>query len=294
MKQYNHHLVFNIQHYSLHDGSGIRTILFLKGCPLRCRWCCNPESQHPHAELFYTPDKCIGENECGDCRRVCPAQAITFADGKAEIDRALCTNCLNCAGICPSQAMTVQGKEYTVRELADLVERDSVFYRSGNGGLTVSGGEPLMHGEFLVSLLREAQSRYIDTAIETCGYAPYENLYEAAKYLDQILFDVKSMDEEKHRMFTGQSNQVILDNLTRLCEDFPDLPKKVRTPVVPGFNDTKADIQAIREFLRDKPNVTHEPLKYHSFGRGKYRSLGRGYPMGDAALREEQFRLLTE
>ena len=151
-----------------------------------------------------------------------------------------------------------------------------------------------MHGEFLVSLLREAQSRYIDTAIETCGYAPYENLYEAAKHLDQILFDVKSMDEEKHRAFTGQSNQVILDNLTRLCEDFPDLPKKVRTPVIPGFNDTKADIRAIREFLRDKPNVTHEPLKYHSFGKGKYRSLGRGYPMGDAALREEQFRLLTE
>lgn len=284
-------LVFNIQHYSLHDGSGIRTILFLKGCPLRCRWCCNPESQKREREIFYLSDKCIGRTECGMCVSACPSKAISFDDarGAARIEFARCTDCLNCAGACPSGAIAIQGTSYSVKQLVDIVERDSVFYQSGNGGMTVSGGEPLSHIDFLEALLVEARKRYINTAIETCGCVSYASLRRTAKHLDQILFDIKSMDSHKHRAYTGQGNEQILDNFTRLCEEFPDLPKKVRTPVVPGFNDTTEDIRAIREFLKDKPNVTYEPLKYHSFGKGKYGALGRDYPMGDVSLTDEEF-----
>ena len=162
-------LVFHIQHYSLHDGSGIRTIVFLKGCPLRCRWCCNPESQNPNKEIFYLVDKCINQKECGLCASVCPESAISFADfsSKASISFSACSECLKCAGVCPSKAITVQGESYSVKELVDLAERDSVFYQSGEGGLTVSGGEPLSHIDFLEALLTEAQNRYINTAIET-------------------------------------------------------------------------------------------------------------------------------
>jgi pyruvate formate lyase activating enzyme len=302
MQQYNIRkksetdLVFNVQHYSLHDGSGIRTIVFLKGCPLRCRWCCNPESQKREREIFYQKDKCIQCEECGVCASVCPQSAISFSgeQGKADIAFSSCIHCLKCAKVCPSKAISVQGESYSVKQLVDLVERDSVFYKGGNGGLTVSGGEPLSHIDFLEALLQEAQRRYLDTAIETCGCAPYESLRRAAKHLNQILFDIKSMDSQKHKEYTGYGNEQILENFTRLCAEFPDLPKKVRTPVVPGFNDTEEDIRAIRQFAAGKPNVTYEPLKYHSFGKGKYTALGREYPMGDASLSEERFRAITE
>lgn len=288
-------LVFNIQHYSLHDGSGIRTILFLKGCPLRCRWCCNPESQRWEREIFYQSDKCITQAECGACAAVCPEEVISFPSppAKAEIQFSACVNCLKCASVCPSKAITVQGESYSVKELIDLVERDSVFYRGSKGGLTVSGGEPLSHIDFLEGLLTEAHRRYLHTAIETCGCAPYGSLRRAARHLDQILFDIKSMDSQKHREYTGQGNEQILENFLRLCDEFPQLPKKVRTPVVPGFNDTPEDIRAIRDWLGNRPNVTYEPLKYHSFGKGKYLALGRDYPMGAAALSEEAFQRIT-
>ncbi len=289
-------LVFNIQHYSLHDGSGIRTILFLKGCPLRCRWCCNPESQKREREIFYLSDKCIGLTECGVCAQACPSKAISFdsAQGAAHIRFASCTGCLRCAKVCPSGAIAIQGDAYSVKQLVDIVERDSVFYQNGNGGMTVSGGEPLSHIDFLEALLAEAHRRYIHTAIETCGCAPYASVRRAAQHLDQILFDIKSMDTYKHRAYTGRGNEQILENFARLCAEFPDLPKRVRTPVVPGFNDTAEDIRAIREFLKDKPNVTYEPLKYHSFGKGKYSALGRDYPMGDVSLSDKEFRRIIE
>lgn len=287
--------IFNIQHYSLHDGPGIRTIVFLKGCPMHCRWCCNPESQKYYPEVSYVDNKCIGFVECGYCQKVCPENAITFLEeGKAVLSHDKCSGCLNCVSYCPSKALKQEGKKYTISEILDIVERDMVFYGHGDGGLTVSGGEPLTHVEFLSELLREAKKRRIHTAIETCGNADYAALYEAAKYLDYILFDVKSMNGEKHKEYTGCGNERILNNFTRLCKDYPLLPKKVRTPVIPGFNDTVGEIEKIREFLADKPNVEYETLPYHSFGKGKYKALGREYEMGDAKLSDEMLKYIQK
>lgn len=283
--------VFNIQHYSLHDGPGIRTVIFLKGCPMRCRWCCNPESQRYEQEISYLADKCIGLSECGFCKRELPADGVSFASGKAELDMEKCRLCLRCADVCPSKAIKLEGKEYTVRQLIDIAERDAAFYKDG-GGITVSGGEPLTHGDFLIGLLKEAKRRHITTAVETCGYAEYSVLHDAAGYLDDIMFDIKSMNEQKHIEYTGRSNSVILDNFARLCADFPHLRKRVRTPLIPTFNDTEEDIFAITAFLKGKENITYELLPYHCFGRGKYKTLGREYPMGDLKLDMEKFEKL--
>lgn len=276
--------IFNIQRYSLHDGPGIRTTVFLKGCPMRCIWCCNPESMKSEPEISYVSNKCIGFAACGFCVRSCPAGAITCSnENKAVIDRSKCQSCLKCADVCPSKAIRAEGSMYSVEEILGIVERDSIFYGNG-GGLTVSGGEPLMHKRFLVELLKEAKRRRIHTAIETCGFADYEALSEAAGYLDLILFDIKSMDNGKHFEYTGCGVERILENFSRLCEDFPNLPKIVRTPVIPGFNDTVDDIRPILAFLKDKPNVTYQPLPYHRFGEGKYKALGREYKMGRQKL----------
>ena len=282
--------VFNIQPYSLHDGPGIRTIVFLKGCPMRCRWCCNPESQQVEPELSYVANECIGKTECAYCACVCPANAITFARDQgqcAQIDFTKCTQCHRCATVCPAQAITVKGKRYTISEVLEIVEKESVFYRHGEGGLTVSGGEPLSHPEFLTALLKGARERHITTAIETCGNAPYTALQQAAPYLNTILFDIKSMDTVQHKKYTGFGNEQILYNFKRLCKDFPKLPKLVRTPVIPGFNDTPEDIQRILAFLQDKPHVSYQALPYHTFGKGKYAALGRPYPMGNVTLSQE-------
>lgn len=250
---------------------------------MRCKWCCNPESQIATQEISYVQNQCIGEQACGFCRSLCPTQAISF-DGVAAIDFSKCKQCQVCAKVCPAQAIRIEGKQYTISELLNIAERDAVFYGHGNGGLTVSGGEPLSQGEFLIQLLRGAKQRRIHTAIETCGQADYNVLQEAAKYLDYILYDIKSMNTQKHVQYTGWDNTRILSNFEKLCEEYPALPKKVRTPIIPGFNDTVEDIQAILDFLKDKPNTSYEPLPYHSFGRGKYKALGRPYEMGDAAL----------
>jgi len=272
-------IIYNIQHYSLHDGSGIRTVVFFKGCPLRCRWCCNPESQNLFPEISYLQTKCIGIDACGLCRKVCERNAIGISKNNlAVIDRHACDQCLQCASSCPSVAIHTEGKPYTVSEVIDAVEQDAIFYRD-DGGLTISGGEPLMQIDFLIALLTEAKKRKIHTAIETCGFADYNALRRAAELLDYILYDIKSMDNEQHLRYTNQSNERILSNFERLCSDFPKLPKLVRTPIIPDFNNSAKDIEEILAFIEEKPNVSFERLPYHRLGVSKYAALGRKYQL---------------
>ncbi len=287
--------VFNIQRYSVHDGPGIRTIVFLKGCPLACRWCSNPESQKGAPELAYNANKCIGADECGLCRQACPQQSFTAgADGKMALDRQRCAACFRCADVCPAKALHVFGKLMTIDEVLKTVEADGVFYARSGGGLTLSGGEPLSQSVFTVGILKEAKRRRLNTAIETCGLADWEAMSEAAQYLNAIIFDVKCMSADKHERFTGVTNEQILANLTRLCQAYPALPKLVRTPVIPGFNDTEEDIVAIAAFLAGKPAVEYELLGYHRMGQPKYHYLERDYPLGDVKLGEDKLKALRQ
>jgi pyruvate formate lyase activating enzyme len=283
--------VFNIQKYSVHDGPGIRTVVFLKGCPLRCRWCSNPESQTSQPQLVYNRNKCISLENCVRCLEVCTAGALRRGDdGKVDIARDTCTECLLCAKACPSLALNIYGETMTVDQVIQKVEEDSAFYSRSGGGLTLGGGEPLHQAEFAIALLREAHRRRINTAIETCGFCRWEDLLEAAGHLNTVLYDIKSMDAEKHKAFTGVPNELILENFKRLREALPELPIWVRTPIVPGFNDTIEDVRAILEHIRGLPNVCFEALDYHRMGKPKYEYLGLEFPMGDAKLQDDRIK----
>ena len=279
-------LVFNIQKFSVHDGEGIRTLVFLKGCPLSCEWCSNPEGQSYSQELAYNADKCIGVSECDFCRRVCEAGAIRVRDdGKVEIDRKACTNCGACVEACPSRALELFGKYMSVDEVIAVVEEDSGFYARSGGGLTLSGGEPVSQTEFVKKLLLKARSRGIDTALETSGLCNWDDLEEVCRHVNQIFYDIKSVDAEKHKRATGVDNKPILENFRKLCETFPELPLIVRTPVIPGFNDTPEDIKAISDFINEiRDSAKYELLAYHRFGEPKYKQLGKEYPLPDLEL----------
>lgn len=294
-KNYGH--VFNIQHYSVHDGPGIRTIVFLKGCPLRCQWCSNPESQLQHPELGYNPNKCIGLNKCLRCAEVCVYGAIKQDQDekdKISIDRQLCKECLLCTETCPSKALEVFGKKMSVDEIIQAVEKDSAFYARSGGGLTFSGGEPLMQAEFITEVLKVARRRRINTTIETCGHANWSDFAKVCQHLNSLIMDIKCMDSEKHKVFTNVSNELILENFEKVCAEFPKLPILVRTPIVPGFNDTEEDIQAIVDFIDGRPNVRYELLPYHRLGQQKYNYLGKEYPLDDVRLDDETFNRLKK
>jgi pyruvate formate lyase activating enzyme len=257
----NSGIVFNIQKYSVHDGPGIRTVVFLKGCPLRCRWCSNPESQKLQPQVAYNRNKCLTLDHCVRCLEVCTAGAIKAgAENRVQIDRDICTECLLCAQACPARALSVYGETMTVAP------------------------------EFAVALLTEARRRRINTAMESCGFCSWEALEKACGVLDTLLYDVKSMDPEKHRVFTGVSNELILDNLRRAREAFPGLAIWVRTPIVPGFNDSVEDIRPILKHIEAMPDVCFEALDYHRMGKPKYEYLGLEFPMGDRKLDEERIR----
>jgi pyruvate formate lyase activating enzyme len=274
-------LVFNVQKFSLHDGTGIRTLVFLKGCPLACEWCSNPEGQGGSAELVHTRDLCIGLDECDRCLQVCGPGAIRRGDdGKVDIDRSACDDCGECAPACPSRALEMSGRLLSVDEVIREVEEDGSFYARSGGGLTVSGGEPLSQPEFVKRLLITARRRGLNTAIETSGLCSWRSLEEIAPHVDQILYDIKCIDREKHRRDTGVSNERILENFAELRRLFPDVPVVVRTPVIPGFNDSEQEIQAIVDWIEQAGGASsYELLPYHGFGGPKYHKLGRSYPL---------------
>jgi len=279
-------LVFNIQKYSVHDGPGIRTIVFLKGCPLSCRWCSNPESQRREPELAFNAGRCLTFSKCTRCLQACLRGAIIReADDTLRIDRSLCSGCpMNCAEACPSQGLIIYGQERTVDDVLRVVEQDAAFYTRSSGGLTLSGGEPLMQGEFAVALLRDARRRRIKTAVETCGMVPWKTLETAAPYLNYVLYDIKHMDSGAHEEQTGLPNETILDNFQKLAALDPSRPILARTPVIPGFNDSEEAINAIAEFIEPFSNVRYEMLPYHRLGTQKYHFLDRMPPMDDITL----------
>jgi len=273
-------IVFNIQKFSVHDGPGIRTIIFLKGCSLACSWCSNPESQRLSRQLAYNPSKCLTASVCTRCQDVCPHQALSVADdGKMQWDPSVCDQCLICADVCPTHALNIYGYEITVDDALRRVEEDEAFYNRSGGGVTLSGGEPLFQEDFALALLREARKRRIDTCIETCGNVPWAVLEQAAGYLNSVYYDIKCIDKKTHIEHVGVSNELILNNLVRLKEAFPELLVRIRTPVVPGFNDSAEAIESIVDFIRDMPNIDYELLAYHRMGSPKYGYLGRAYPL---------------
>jgi pyruvate formate lyase activating enzyme len=291
----NSGIVFNIQKYSVHDGPGIRTVVFLKGCPLRCRWCSNPESHKLQPQLVYNRNKCLTLEHCVRCLEVCTAGAIKSGEGnRIRIDREVCTECLLCTQACPSLALNVYGESMTVEEVVGKVEEDSAFYSRSGGGLTIGGGEPMHQAAFAGAILKEAKRRRINTAMETCGFCQWEDLRGACGFLDTLLYDVKSMDPEKHRRFTGVPNELVLDNLKRVREAFPALPVWVRTPIVPEFNDSVEDVRAILNHIQGMPNVWFEALDYHRMGKPKYEYLGLEFPMGDQKLDEEKIKRIQK
>ena len=282
--------VFNIQHFSIHDGPGIRTVVFIKGCPLRCKWCANPESQSGLPELGWTKGSCL---HCGSCVSGLKNLDCRFKDGHLFWDASVLPDLQMVYRVCPSEALHVIGKEMSVREVIHEVEKDWQFHLSSGGGVTVSGGEPMMQPQFTWELLKAAGERQIHRTVETCGLATWETFRQVVSETDFLMADVKVMDAELHRKWTGISNERILENLRRARETFPDLRIQIRTPVIPGVNDQREALSEIVDFVNGI-QADYELLKYHQLGLPKYESLNREYPMGDVTLSEERFRELEQ
>jgi pyruvate formate lyase activating enzyme len=271
--------VFNIQRYSIHDGGGIRTLVFLKGCPLRCLWCCNPESQKSEPELGFIESRCVGGDGCGaPCLSACPLKAIRLnAQGKPSIDRKVCDACGKCATACSKDALTVVGREMTVDEVMAEVEKDRAFYRRSGGGVTIGGGEPLAQYDFTAELLKAAQTAYLHTAIETSGHAPWSHLQAVLKHVDLLQFDLKHVNPVKHRELTGQSNELILDNLKKVLSVKSPLDVIVRIPVVPGCNDSAQNVRETAQLVAGLGFKLTELVPYHRLGVAKYGQYGMVY-----------------
>lgn len=262
--------IFNVQKYSVHDGKGIRTIVFFKGCPLRCEWCSNPESQNIYPEIMFTDASCC---QCGSCYRVCETGAIRTDSVKWLKNK--CTLCKKCVEVCPTEARTVAGTYMTVDEVREQVMQDSVFYRTSGGGVTFSGGEPLMQSEFAAELARSLKKDYVRLAIETTGYAPWERAEKVFLLMDEILYDIKHMNSEIHKQLTGVGNEIILANARKAA----GLGKNfiVRVPVIGGKNSDRESIYRIGVFAEKIGAKEVHLLPYHRFGESKYKKIGREY-----------------
>jgi len=269
--------IFDVQRFSIHDGPGIRTTVFLKGCPAHCPWCSNPESQCALPQLSYSHSRCL---RCGRCVSACPEQALSLQADAVAIDRARCIPCDECTRACPSGAVRLVGRITTVAEVLAEVERDRVFYEHSGGGMTVSGGEPLAQPEFTLALLEGARARGLHSAVETAGLAEPETVERVLARTDLILFDIKHIDSDSIRSFAGEDNAVVLDN-ARVAAQL-GVKMIVRVPVIPGFNDQPHQITAIGEFARSLDVSEMHLLPYHGYGAAKYASLGRRYEMLEA------------
>ncbi|MDR1192619.1 MAG: glycyl-radical enzyme activating protein [Peptococcaceae bacterium] len=289
--------IFDIQRFSLHDGRGIRTLVFTKGCPLRCRWCSNPEGLSPARQIMDDHSKCIG---CGACARVCPRGAIRLEAG-FPISRADCDGCGRCAESCPAGAKTICGQLKTVDEILAIAERDRPFYTHSGGGITLGGGEILSQPAFVWEILRRCGQRGVSAAVETSGYGEWDWLARIAGLCEIIHFDIKAIDPIRHKAFTGQDNALILENLRRLdrrLDELSPMPRLIlRLPLVPGYNATEEHVREtaayIRENLRNYQEI--ELLPFHNFGEQKYKKLDMAYELTDRQnTRPEELSRLAE
>lgn len=264
--------IFNIQKFSIHDGPGIRTTVFFKGCPLRCLWCHNPESQNAKSEMLYDRRKCV---LCRTCETVCPTKAIRLENDRMVTDMDKCVFCGKCITYCMYEARDTAGKEYTVDEVLKVVLQDRVFYKQSGGGVTVSGGEPLMQIDFAEELLRRLKEEGIHTAVDTCGAVSFDVLERIAKYTDLFLYDIKLMDDQKHKEYIGVSNKLIIDNLIKLSKIHDNI--NIRMPIIEGINADNSHIKETLDLIKDLNIVKINLLPYHDIAKHKYYKLGRGY-----------------
>jgi pyruvate formate lyase activating enzyme len=289
-------VVFNIQRFSLHDGPGIRTTVFLKGCPLRCGWCSNAESLSSYPEIITRDIKCI---RCGKCVEACTQRAVAVVGDTRIIRWEKCDSCLKCAEVCPSGAIEAAGRRMTVAEVLDRVERDAGFYRRSGGGMTLSGGEPLVQWQFALRVLQEAKKAGLHTALDTTGHTAWEILDEVLNFTDLVLYDVKHPNSARHQEATGVPNERILDNLRKtVAKSGPKV--WIRHPVIPRFNDSEEDLEELCKLVLSlEPSVEKlSLLPYHGYGEAKYAATGRVYPWKGAPTvsdeRLEEFKELVE
>ena len=296
-------LIFNIQRFSIHDGPGIRTTVFLKGCSMKCFWCHNPEGRQQRAEIQYFPEKCIS---CGECVQACPNQAHIIKNNNHIFIRDLCQGAGECVKVCYSEALDLAGKNMSVDEVMDEIMRDSIFYDTSGGGVTLSGGEPVLNNDFSKELLIRCKEEALHTTIETCGNYPWKKLEDLLPLINLVMMDIKHINPEKHKQVTGNSNELIMANAKQLA--MTDKPILFRTPVIPTVNDSIEEITEIANFVKglidlrqnnghlnkESANIQYELLAFHRLAADKYRSLDLEYKARDfKTIEEEKFNNLV-
>jgi pyruvate formate lyase activating enzyme len=283
--------IINIQRFTIHDGPGIRTEVFLKGCPLYCIWCSNPESRHPYSEVGVTKSKCIGATQCGKCLEVCKLDALVFSGDKiVRIDREKCKNCLACANACVNDTLKVFGVDKTVDELMEIIRVDRRYFDRTGGGVTFSGGDPLTQWEYVRDVLSQCKRININTCVESELFCKKEILDEIIPVTDLFISDIKHMDSEQHRQITNVGNEIILENLKYLVSK--NIPLVLRIPIVTGYNDSIENIRKTGEFIQKELHnkiIQLQLLPFRPLGEDKYEALGLSYPMKDTPSNRESF-----
>lgn len=276
--------ITNIQHFNVHDGPGFRTVVFFQGCTLRCKWCQNPETISMVPKIMFHPQLCIG---CGACIEICPNRAISLVDGSLVTDKSKCSVCGKCEQECYPMARTISSKPKTIDEVYGEVMKDELVYRQSKGGITISGGEPLLYINFNTELLKRTKNEGITTAVETAGSIPRDHITRIAPYVDTFLFDFKLYDREKHKLWIGRDNDLIRENLKYVCQIHSNVV--IRIPLIPGVNDTKKEFTDMMEFVKSLRQINSiHILPFHNFGANKYSMLGYEYELTDLLEENEE------